>query len=119
MDHYGGRFSDSYCCSGCCRRQFFKKINSPSWILPILIKERYSVLYIALFLIASLILMFTGYSVVESMFSVASAQGNVGLSIVSNFNIVSKLVLMFVMIAGRLEIWSVLVLIGYIFAKRG
>ncbi|MBN2101825.1 MAG: TrkH family potassium uptake protein [Candidatus Aenigmarchaeota archaeon] len=79
---------------------------------------RYSMLYIILFVIASAILMFTGYSAVESMFSVASAQGNVGLSIVSDFNIISKITLMVVMIAGRLEIWSVLVLVGYIFAKR-
>mgnify|MGYP000614636150 CR=1 FL=1 len=79
---------------------------------------RYSMLYIILFAVASVVLMATGYTVMESMFSVASAQGNVGLSIVSEFNIVSKITLMIVMIAGRLEIWSVLVLLGYIFAKR-
>jgi trk system potassium uptake protein len=78
---------------------------------------KFSQIYVVIFLISGIILMYNGFSPVDSLFHSASAIGNVGLSTVSEFNLVSKIVFIFEMFAGRLEIWSVLVFIAYISRK--
>ncbi len=75
-------------------------------------------IYIFFLVLGSLILMSQGYSAINSLFQVASAQGNVGLSVVSELSIISKLTLIFNMWIGRLEIWAVLVFIIYILRRR-
>jgi trk system potassium uptake protein len=70
------------------------------------------VLYLAILVVSALILMFTGYSFADSLFEAASAQGTVGLSVgitSASMPTIGKLVLMFQMWLGRLEIIPVLI----------
>jgi len=69
-------------------------------------------LYLIILIIAALILMLTGYSFADSLFEAASAQGTVGLSVgitSPTMPTIAKLVLMFQMWLGRLEIVPVLI----------
>ncbi len=80
-------------------------------------------LYIGLVLAGGLFLMWFGYSALESVFLAASAQGNVGLTIVPAerwFAMADgpKLVLMFLMWAGRIEIFPVLTLLRAIMPRE-
>jgi len=68
----------------------------------------YVFLYLALLAVGSAIFVFAGYNMVSSFFLVSSAQGNVGLNIITEnyFNMAPflKLLLTFHMFLGRLEI---------------
>ncbi|HHT18233.1 MAG: TrkH family potassium uptake protein [Euryarchaeota archaeon] len=73
----------------------------------------YTFLYFFFILISWLVLMQYGYSGIDSFFEVASAQGNVGLSlgiISPNMPDIAEILLIFNMWIGRLEIIPVLVL---------
>ncbi len=75
----------------------------------------FSALYILILGASSFPLMYLGYSGVDSFFEVASAQGNVGLSsgiTGSALHPLGKVILIFNMLVGRLEIVPVFVL-GY------
>ena len=63
--------------------------------------------------VSSLGLTFMGYSPLDSIFTVASAEGTVGLSVISiaDMNPVGKLILMANMFLGRLEIIPFLVML--------
>lgn len=74
--------------------------------------------YIILFTLGSLITMFYGYSMIDSMFETASAVGNTGLSVgITGYQMPSlvKVTYILLMWAGRLEIISVFVLIGIVY----
>ena len=74
----------------------------------------YIVLYLIFIVIGWLVLVFYGYDGMNSLFDIVSAQGNVGLSTgIMNNSLpnVAKLVVMFNMWIGRLEIIPVLVLL--------
>ncbi|MBS3782155.1 MAG: TrkH family potassium uptake protein [Candidatus Thermoplasmatota archaeon] len=74
----------------------------------------YVLLYLILLVGGAMIFMYGGASGVNSLFEVASAQGNVGLSVGltgPDMHLVEKITLIIVMWAGRLEIFPVLVLI--------
>ncbi len=75
-------------------------------------------IYIIFLVFSSFVLMFHGNSAVDSLFQAASAQGNVGLSVIPELSIISKTVLIFNMWIGRLEIWSVLIFIIYVIRGR-
>ncbi len=78
----------------------------------------FSLLYLVILGASGLAFMFMGYSGTDSMFEVAAAQGNVGLSsgiTGAGLEPVGKVVLMFNMWVGRLEIIPVLVLLQAIF----
>lgn len=75
-------------------------------------------IYIFFLFLGSIILMSQGYSAINSLFQVVSAQGNVGLSVLPELTIISKITLIFNMWIGRLEIWTVLVFIIYILKRR-
>ncbi|MCK4497561.1 MAG: TrkH family potassium uptake protein [Candidatus Aenigmarchaeota archaeon] len=75
-------------------------------------------IYIFFLVVGSFILMSQGYPAINSLFQVASAQGNVGLSVISELSIISKITLIFNMWIGRLEIWAVLVFIIYILRRK-
>jgi trk system potassium uptake protein TrkH len=68
--------------------------------------------------------MLFGYGVIDSVFSVASAQGNVGLSTISgsnwfDMNPVLKFLLSMHMIVGRMEIFPFLIMLKSVgFGKR-
>ncbi len=67
------------------------------------------------------VLVSQGYPLEESMFDVVSAQGNMGLSVgLANIDMtfIGKLMLIINMLAGRLEIWSVLVFVSALLTRR-
>ena len=75
----------------------------------------YVFLYLALLAVGSSIFVFAGYDMVNSFFLVSSAQGNVGLNVVTenyfNMNPFLKLLLTFHMFLGRLEIIPFIVML--------
>jgi trk system potassium uptake protein TrkH len=86
----------------------------------------FSLLYFVLLGAGALSLMYLGFDGVDSLFEIASAQGNVGLSsgiAGPDLNPFGKLVLIFNMWVGRLEIVPVLVLaqslFGFMSIKQG
>lgn len=74
--------------------------------------------YLILFIIGSLITMFYGFSMIDSMFETASTLGNTGLSVgIATYNAspVIKTTYILLMWAGRLEIIALFVLLGAIY----
>ncbi len=74
----------------------------------------YAVLYLVVLVGGALVLMAGGHSTVDALFEVASAEGNVGLSVGitgASMPFHEKIVLIIEMWAGRLEIFPVLVLL--------
>ncbi len=85
------------------------------------------IIFISFFVIISLFLTFMGYDIVTSFTASIAALGNIGpglarVGAIENFAFfdpISKLVLVFAMLLGRLELYSVLILIYFlIFNKR-
>jgi trk system potassium uptake protein TrkH len=73
-------------------------------------------LYVFFLVIGSIVFMFSGFGVIDSIFTVASAQGNVGLSTVSGLawfemNSALKILLSLHMIVGRMEIIPFLIVL--------
>ncbi len=81
----------------------------------------YGLLYITFIIIGSLIFTLAGYSLIQAFFTVASAQGNVGLNIVSvnYYNMLPwlKFQLILHMIIGRVEIIPFIVMLRSIWGK--
>ncbi len=83
-------------------------------------------LYLGLFVVATFIMAFLGLDMVSAMSSVAASIGNIGpgLGMVGPTNnylsipTVGKWVLMFCMLLGRLEIYTVMVLLMPEFWKK-
>jgi trk system potassium uptake protein TrkH len=81
----------------------------------------YGILYIMVLCLGALIFMAAGHSAADSLFEVASAEGNVGLSVgITNtgMHAYEKVVLIIEMWVGRLEIFPVLTLLAVPFRKR-
>lgn len=82
----------------------------------------YALLYLALIAAGTLIFVFAGYRFMESFFLISSAQGNVGLNILTenyfNMSPILKLELIFHMLLGRLEIIPFLIMIRSILSIR-
>ncbi|MFH1432271.1 MAG: TrkH family potassium uptake protein [archaeon] len=70
--------------------------------------------------IGTMILIFAGYTPIESFFQVTSAQGTVGLDIIgiASASAITKMTLIANMLLGRLEIFPILILISNIFSRR-
>jgi trk system potassium uptake protein TrkH len=118
------------------RREIHKVFLPPDSIVPIRIGDKvisdeaalkaltYLSLYVFLLVAGSIIFMLFGYGVIDSVFSVASAQGNVGLSTISgsnwfDMNPVLKFLLSMHMIVGRMEIFPFLIMLKSVgFGKR-
>jgi trk system potassium uptake protein TrkH len=80
----------------------------------------FSLLYLTFLGVGSILMTLLGFSFINSLFEVASAQGNVGLSvgIVSpNLHILGKVVLIIEMWVGRLEILPVIMFLQKIARK--
>ncbi len=75
--------------------------------------------YLLLLGFGSMVLTFIGYPLIDALFEVASAQGNVGLSvgIAEKLPSLGKIILIINMLLGRLEIWAMLVLGSLIFRR--
>lgn len=115
----------------------FKRILHPRAIVPLKINEKtvrgrvithiiiFLLLYLSLFLIGSIVLSVMGYDFTTSVGAVATSLGNVGPGIgevgpVDNFAWMSdgaKIVLSFLMLLGRLELFTILVLFTPYFWK--
>jgi trk system potassium uptake protein TrkH len=67
-------------------------------------------LYFVFILVGSMMLVKLGHPLIESFFQVASAQGNVGLSVLSHLSSIEKSLLIFHMWVGRIEIFPMLIL---------
>ncbi len=81
----------------------------------------YAWLYLVVLVLGALVFMFSGHSAVDSLFEVASAEGNVGLSVGITSPTMpdyQKIVLIIEMWAGRLEIFPVLVLLFAPFKRK-
>ena len=110
------------------RREIHKAFLPKNMIFPIKIGDRvvsddnalkalsYLALYIFFLVIGSIVFMLFGYGVIESVFTIASAQGNVGLSLISGdawytMSPLLKFLLSLHMIIGRMEILPFLILV--------
>ncbi len=110
------------------RREIYRALLPKKTIIPIKVGGKpvssdaaldalaYIGLYILLLAFGSIVFMFGGYGVIESVFTVASAQGNVGLSVIAGnawfgMNDALKILLSIHMIAGRMEIIPFLVVL--------
>jgi trk system potassium uptake protein TrkH len=110
------------------RREIHRVFVPSKKVIPIKIGDRivsddaamkalsFILLYLFLLIAGSVIFMLAGYSMSESVFTVASAQGNVGLATVSGqewygMDASLKLLLSIHMLAGRMEIIPLLVLL--------
>lgn len=117
------------------RREIYKGLLPQNAILPLRVGDKtlseenalnalaYIALYVALFMAGSIIFMLSGYSARNSLFVVASAQGNVGLNVISgqawyDMNVALKILLSFHMILGRMEIIPFLILLRSFFAIK-
>jgi trk system potassium uptake protein TrkH len=109
------------------RREIHKVFLPPNSIMQIKMGDKvvsdesalkalsYMALYVSLIVLGSIIFMLFGYGVVDSIFTVASAQGNVGLNSFFgsdwfNMNPLLKVLLSLHMLVGRMEIIPLLVL---------
>lgn len=77
-------------------------------------------MYIVLFLVCAGIFMAWDYGIVDSMFTVASAMGNVGLSTIeiSLLPIYEKVFIITMMYVGRIEIFPVLALFRFMLGRK-
>ena len=114
-------------------RWFIRKMRSPRGaIIPVKVGGKvyeesevievalFTLLYLTFLGVGSILMTLLGFSFINSLFEVASAQGNVGLSvgIVSpNLHILGKVVLIIEMWVGRLEILPVIMFLQKIVRK--
>ncbi len=80
----------------------------------------YTTTYIILLLLGAFVLMLYGHSLADSLFEVASAEGNVGLSVgitSAMMPLVEKITLILEMWFGRLEIFPILIMLADMFRK--
>jgi len=114
-------------------RWFIRKIRSPRGaIVPVKLAGKvyaesevievvlFTLLYITLLIIGSILMTSLGFSFIDSLFEVASAEGNVGLSVgiaSQNLHTIGKIVLILEMWVGRLEILPVIMFLQKIAGK--
>jgi len=94
-----------------------KKVFEPTEVRDVSI---YTTTYLLFLLFGAMIFMLYGNSLADSIFEVASAEGNVGLSVgitSATMPIVEKIVLILEMWFGRLEIFPVLIMLADIVKK--
>jgi len=80
----------------------------------------FTAIYVLFLFGSAILLSFMGYQPLESLYQAASAQGNVGLSVIplDSMNPLGKLILMAGMVLGRLEIFPVLGLLYMLVKTR-
>ena len=116
----------------------FKRLIHPSAIIPIKYNKRtvapdiiskvssFVLIYLAIFGISSIAMAFLGLELESAMGSVAASMANIGpglgstgpVSNYSNVPEVGKWILSFLMLIGRLEIFSVLIIFSTVFWKK-
>ncbi|MFP4559669.1 MAG: TrkH family potassium uptake protein [Archaeoglobaceae archaeon] len=85
----------------------------------LLLVQIFIILSVITLFAGSFVLVYLGYDLLDSIFLSMSALGTVGLSTVPVYNIpaLGKIVLIFIMLLGRLEIFPVLLLFRSIFSR--
>lgn len=100
------------------RQIFSKRIGNISYTNDSLLSiYKFMMLYLLLFMLGTFVFLYDGYGLNLSMFQSASALGNSGLSVISAYSTFSMSTAIFLMWAGRLEIWAALTLLIYIAVK--
>ncbi len=117
------------------RREILKPFLHPNTIIPLKMGNNviddetaskvasFAIVYIFLILIGGLVFMFFNYDLQDSIFIVASAQGNVGLSTLSgtvwfNMHYVLKILLILHMLIGRVEIFPFFILLKALMGRK-
>ncbi len=103
---------------------FIRKITSPRRrVMPFKIQDKvfseeevfstllFALLYLFFLTLGTFIFIFLGHDLMEALFMISSAQGNNGLVVLSEYNTIEKVVMIFHMWIGRLEIIPVLTLL--------
>jgi trk system potassium uptake protein TrkH len=100
-------------------RWYIRKLSfSPRTMVPlkmggkVLKEEEVLITLLYVVLLGTTVFVLLDHPLIYSIFEVASAQGNVGLSVISDYTGLEKMVLIFHMWAGRLEIIPLLVLLS-------
>ncbi|HRU57900.1 MAG TPA: potassium transporter TrkG, partial [Bacteroidales bacterium] len=119
-------------------REIFKKLIHPHAVIQIKLNERildwnvnvsilsFVILYLFTFLVSSIIVALNGFDILTSVSAVASSMGNIGPGFgsigpafnYSHFPEFCKIFLSFLMIAGRLELLTVLLIFVPEFWKK-
>ncbi len=115
-----------------------KRLLHPSAILPVRLNDKaispkvtyhvlaFIMLYLTVFVLSSILVAFTGLDTMTTMSSVATSLGNIGPGLggvgpLNNFSglpMVTKWILSFLMLLGRLELFTILILFTPYFWKR-
>jgi trk system potassium uptake protein TrkH len=103
---------------------FIRKITSPRrQVIPFKIQDKvfseeevfstllFALLYLFFLTLGTFIFIFLGHDLMEALFMISSAQGNNGLVVLTQYNSIEKVVMIFHMWIGRLEIIPVLTLL--------
>lgn len=91
-------------------RLFSNKLDGQSYTNKDIVRVfTFITVYLIILLIGTITISLQGHSIGDALLETASAQGNVGLSSGIEYGSVEKVTLIFVMWAGRLEIWAILV----------
>jgi trk system potassium uptake protein TrkH len=103
---------------------FIRKITSPRRrVIPFKIQDKvfseeevfstllFALLYLFFLTVGTFIFILLGHDLMEALFMISSAQGNNGLVVLTQYNSIEKVVMIFHMWIGRLEIIPVLTLL--------
>lgn len=97
------------------RQVFSRKVGDESYTYPIVAEIfKFILLYFIFVVIGIFIFLHEGYGLRESIFQPVSAIGNSGLSVVSEYTMMTMATAIMLMWIGRLEIWAVITLFGYL-----
>ncbi len=100
------------------RRVFSRKIGLVSYNDALVAEVfKFILLYLMFIMLGAFVFLHEGYDLKVSVFQSVSAIGNSGLSVMPEYTPLSMFTAIMLMWIGRLEIWAVLTLFGYIIIK--
>jgi len=99
-------------------RVFSRKIGAVSYTDSLVAEVfKFILLYLVFIMIGAFVFLHEGYDLKVSVFQSVSAMGNSGLSVMSEYTPLSMFTAIMLMWIGRLEIWAVITLFGYLMIK--
>lgn len=100
------------------REIFSKKIGDASYSNDMVLSIfKFMMVYAVFFVFGTLVFLHDGYGLGFSMFQSASSISNIGLSVIPAYSTLGMGTAIFLMWAGRLEIWAAVTLLVYIAVK--
>ncbi len=100
------------------KRVFSRKICAVSYTDNLVVEVfKFMLMYLVFVMAGVFVFLYEGYELKVSMFQAVSAMGNSGLSVVSEYTPLSMFAAIMLMWIGRLEIWAVITLFGYLMIK--